>query len=173
MVVLKNLLPNSIKEEAHDALVLSPGAEPIRPPLSGIEDERIFTIRTVPDIDAVKHYIDTKRPKRAVIIGGGFIGLEMAENLHHRGIFVTIVEALPQVLNVLDFEMAAMVHKQLKAKGVELYINTAVKQFSQQGSQLAVLLADGTTLHADLAILSIGVKPDTRFIQEVGIKCCS
>lgn len=170
-VVLKNLLTNATTTERYDALVLSPGAEPVRPPIPGINDERIFTIRSVPDIDAVKKYIDTKRPERAVVIGGGFIGLEMAENLHHRGIFVTIIEALPQVMNVLDFEMAAMVHQQLKAKGVELYLNAAVKEFSNQGSQLKILLSDGTSLYADMAILSIGVKPDTKFVQDAGIQC--
>jgi NADPH-dependent 2,4-dienoyl-CoA reductase/sulfur reductase-like enzyme len=156
--------------ESYDALVLSPGAEPIRPPIPGIDDERIFTLRTVPDIDAIKERVDARRPERAVVIGAGFIGLEMAENLHERGVFVTIVEAQDQVMNVIDFEMAAIVHQHLKAKGVELYLADAVAAFEKDGERLTTRLKSGKTLPADLVILSIGVKPENKLAVAAGLK---
>lgn len=163
--------------ESYDALVLSPGAEPVRPPIPGIEDERIFTLRSVPDIDAIKERIDAKRPERAVVIGAGFIGLEMAENLRERGVFVTIVEALDQVMNVVDREMAAIVHQHIKAKGVELYLSEAVTAFERRGSghgsagegKLVVKLKSGKELPADMVILSIGVRPDTKLAKDAGL----
>jgi NADPH-dependent 2,4-dienoyl-CoA reductase/sulfur reductase-like enzyme len=111
--------------ESYDKLVLSPGAEPFKPPIPGINSEGIFTLRSVPETDAIKAFVDERSPKRAVIVGAGFIGLEMAENLHDRGVFVTIVEMAQQVMNVVDFEMAAMVHQHLKTKNVEFYLRTA------------------------------------------------
>jgi NADPH-dependent 2,4-dienoyl-CoA reductase/sulfur reductase-like enzyme/peroxiredoxin family protein/rhodanese-related sulfurtransferase/TusA-related sulfurtransferase len=156
--------------ESYDALVLSPGAEPIRPPIPGIDDERIFTLRTVPDIDAIKELVDARRPERAVVVGAGFIGLEMAENLHERGVFVTIVEAQDQVMNVIDFEMAAIVHQHLKAKGVELYLSDAVAAFEKDGDRLTTRLKSGKTLPADLVILSIGVKPENKLAAAAGLK---
>lgn len=155
--------------ESYDALVLSPGAEPIRPPIPGIDSEGIHVLRSVPDVDAIKKHVDERRPERAVIVGGGFIGLEMAENLHARGMFVTVVEAQDQVMNVLDVEMAAMVHQQLRSKNVELYLSDAVQAFERRGSRVVVRLASGAELPADLVILSIGVRPDTRFVREAGI----
>ena len=155
--------------EAYDALVLSPGAEPIRPPIPGIDSEGIYTLRSVPDVDAIKKHVDERRPERAVVVGGGFIGLEMAENLHERGVFVTVVEAQDQVMNVLDAEMAAMVHQQLKSKNVELYLSDGVSSFERKGSRVVVKLASGAELPADIVILSIGVRPDTKFVKDAGI----
>lgn len=166
---LKNLVSGTETVEHYDALVMSPGAEPIRPKLPGIDLDGIFTLRSVPDVDAIKKHVDEKRPERAVVIGGGFIGLEVAENLHERGVFVTIVEALDQVMNVLDPEMAAIVHAQLKAKNVELYLADAVKGFERKGSRIAVSLTSGTELQCDLVIMSIGVRPDTKLAAEAGI----
>ncbi len=154
----------------YDALVLSPGADPIKPPIPGIEDPRIFTLRSVSDIDRIKEYLDTKRPERAIVVGGGFIGLEMAENLHARGSFVTIVEALDQVMNPLDFEMAALVHQHLKQKNVELYLSSAVSKFEQAGSRVVAVLADGTRLDADMIVLSIGVRPETGIAKAAGLE---
>ena len=154
----------------YDALVLSPGSEPIRPPLPGIDDPRIFTLRSVSDIDQIKSFIDEHRPERTIVVGGGFIGLEMAENLHTRGSFVTIVEALDQVMNPLDFEMAAIVHQHLKQKNVELYLSSAVARFEKAGSRAVVVLADGTRLDADMVVLSIGVRPETAFAKQAGIE---
>jgi len=154
---------------AYDALVLSPGAEPIRPPLPGIDGEGIFTLRSVPDVDAIKSYMDERRPERAVVIGGGFIGLEMAENLHHKGAFVTVVEALDQVMAPLDFEMAALAHRQLKDKNIELYLSDPVASFERRGSRTVVRLASGTELPADIVLLSIGVRPDSKLAKEAGL----
>lgn len=168
---LRDRRNGSESTERYDALILSPGAEPIKPPIPGIESEGIYTMRSVPDVDAVKKRIDEARPERAVVIGGGFIGLEMAENLHQRGAFVTVVEAMEQVMGVLDFEMAAMVHQQLKAKNVELYLGDAVTAFERRGSRVVVTLASGTELPADIVILSIGVKPDTAFAKASGVEC--
>ena len=151
--------------ESYDALVLSPGAEPVRPPIPGIQDPSVFTLRSVPDIDAIKEYIDAKRPERAVVVGAGFIGLEMAENLRERGVFVTIVEALDQVMAVVDPEMAAIVHQHLKAKGVELYLSDSVTAFERQGERLVVRLKSGKSLPSDLVILSIGVQARLRPCQ--------
>ncbi len=157
-------------QESYDALVLSPGAEPIRPPIPGIDDERIFTLRTVPDIDAIKERVDARRPERVVVVGAGFIGLEMAENLRERGVFVSIVEAQDQVMNGLDFEMAAIVHQHLKAKGVELYLGDAVAAFQKQGDRLDTRLKSGKSLVADMVLLSIGVKPDNKLAAAAGLE---
>ena len=154
----------------YNALVLSPGAEPIKPPIPGIEDPRIFTLRSVSDIDHIKEYLDTKRPERIIVVGGGFIGLEMAENLHARGSFVTIVEALDQVMNPIDFEMAALVHQHLKQKNVELYLSSAVSEFEEAGSRIVAVLADGTRLDADMIVLSIGVRPETAIAKAAGLE---
>lgn len=154
----------------YDALVLSPGADPIKPPIPGIDDPRIFTLRSVADIDRIKEYLDTRRPERTIVVGGGFIGLEMAENLHARGSFVTIVEALDQVMNPIDFEMAALVHQHLKQKNVELYLSSAVSKFEQAGSRVVAVLADGTRLDADMIVLSIGVRPETGIAKAAGLE---
>ncbi|MEK7392214.1 MAG: FAD-dependent oxidoreductase [Fibrobacterota bacterium] len=155
--------------ETCDALVLSPGAEPVRPPIPGIDHGRILTLRSVPDIDRIKQVLDEKRPQRAVVVGAGFIGLEMAENLWERGIATTVVEALDQVMNVVDFEMAAAVHHHLKDKGIGLYLSDGVKEFVHQGDGVVVKLASGAALEADIVILSIGVKPDTKLARASGI----
>ena len=110
--------------ESYDELVLSPGATPIRPPIEGIDDPRIFTLRNIPDTDAIKHFVDEKKPKRALVVGGGYIGLEMAESLHHAGLQVTICEKLEQVMMPLDFEMAALVHRHMQVRNIEFYLKT-------------------------------------------------
>jgi NADPH-dependent 2,4-dienoyl-CoA reductase/sulfur reductase-like enzyme/peroxiredoxin family protein/TusA-related sulfurtransferase/rhodanese-related sulfurtransferase len=155
--------------ESYDALVLSPGAEPIRPPIPGIDDEAVFTLRSVPDIDAIKERIDAARPERAIVIGAGFIGLEMAENLRERGVFVTIVEALDQVMAVIDPEMAAIVHQHIKAKGVELYLSDSAAAIERREGKAVVRLKSGKRLPADLIILSIGVRPESRLAKEAGL----
>ncbi len=160
-----------ITEEPYDKLVLSPGAEPLRPPIPGVDLDGIFTLRSVPDVDRIKAWLDERRPEQAVVVGGGFIGLEMAENLHHRRINVNVVEAQNQVMTVVDPEMAAMVHAQLRAKGVGLRLGDGVARFEQRGSRLVVVLASGEELPADVVIFSIGVRPDTAFVRESGIAC--
>ncbi len=156
-------------DESYDTLVLSPGADPVKPPIPGIDLEGILSLRSVDDIDKIKDVIDTKRPKRALVIGGGFIGLEMAENLYERGVFVTLVEALPQVMNPMDPEMAAQVHQALKDKQVELYLGSAVQKFSKKEGQIAAELSTGEKLLADMVILSIGVRPEGALAQKAGL----
>ena len=156
-------------QEPYDELILSPGAEPIRPPIPGMDLEGIFTLRTVPDADAIKAWLDTLNPERAVVVGGGFIGLEMAENLAHRGVKVAIVEALEQVMAPLDFEMAAIVHRHLREKGLELRLRDGVKAFEKQDNRILVRLASGDTMLTDMVLLSVGIRPDTKLAQDAGI----
>jgi NADPH-dependent 2,4-dienoyl-CoA reductase/sulfur reductase-like enzyme/rhodanese-related sulfurtransferase len=156
-------------EESYDALLLSPGAEPLRPAIPGIDDPQIFTLRSVPDVDRIKGFVDERQPARAVVIGGGFIGLEMADNLHARGIATTLVEAQDQVMTVIDVELAAIVHQHLQAKGVALHLGDGVAAFERQGDALTVRLASGRELTTDLVILAIGVKPDTALARSAGI----
>ncbi len=170
-VSIQNGETGSTYRESYDKLVLSPGAAPLKPPIPGIDAEGIFTVRTVPDIDRLKHFTDTHAPRRAVIVGGGFIGLEVAENLHDRGIFVTVVEMADQVMMPLDFDMAAQIHQHLKEKGVELYLGDGVQGFEEtDGGQLAITLSSGAKLESDLAVLSIGVKPETELAREAGLE---
>ncbi len=169
-VSVRELKTGRLYSESYDAVVLSPGAEPLRPRIPGIDDERVFTLRTVPDIDRIKERIDATRPERAIVVGAGFIGLEMAENLRERGVFVTIVEALPQVMNPLDPEMAAIVHQHLKSKGVELYLSDSVAAFEKNDEKITVVLASGTRLVSDMVILSIGIRPDTALAKAAGLE---
>jgi len=156
-------------EESYDKLVLSPGAEPLRPPIPGIQDEVIFTMRNVPDTDRIKDYVDTHKVQHAVIVGAGFIGLEMAENLHHKGINVTIVEMAEQVMTPLDYEMAAVVHQHLKTKNVEFYLKDGVSSFVREKSGLQVRLKSGRSIPTDMVILSIGVRPDSKLAEQAGL----
>lgn len=156
--------------ESYDYLILSPGAIPVRPPIPGIDARNIFTVRNIPDIDAVKEYVDNQSPQRAVVVGGGFIGLEMAENLHARGIKTTIVEMLDQVMAPLDYEMAAIVHGHIRASGTELVLKDGVQSFvNENDSVKEVELQSGRRIPADLVILAIGVKPDIKLAKEAGL----
>jgi NADPH-dependent 2,4-dienoyl-CoA reductase/sulfur reductase-like enzyme/peroxiredoxin family protein/rhodanese-related sulfurtransferase/TusA-related sulfurtransferase len=156
--------------ESYDKLVVSPGAEPVKPPISGINDPSIFTLRNVYDTDRIKSFCDEKKPSRAVVIGAGFIGLEMAENLHKLGMNVTIVEMANQVMAPLDYEMAAEVHQHLKTKNVEFYLKDGVSSFRRNGGNLKVQLQSGREIETDLVILSIGVRPETKLIKEAGLE---
>ncbi len=156
--------------ETYDKLVLSPGAEPIRPPLPGISNEGIFTLRNVNDTDYIKSYVSQKSVKKAVVIGGGFIGLEMAENLHDLGLEVSIIEMGNQILAPVDFPIAAIVQQHIRSKGVDLRLSTAVTGFDKVGDKLMVNLKSGDPIEADVVILSIGVKPDTKLAVGAGLK---
>lgn len=169
-VTVKNLDTGAETTEAYDALVLSPGASPIRPPIPGIDDASIYTLRSVSDIDAIKSKIDNPETKRVAVIGGGFIGLEMAENLHHRGMQVSIIEAVDQVMNVVDYDMAAMVQAEIRRKGVLLYLKDGVKAFERRGKDLAVCLQSGKEVLCDAVILSIGVRPDTKLAKDCNLE---
>ena len=169
-VRVKNLADGTEFTQKYDTLVLSPGAAPVRPPIPGIDDPAIMTLRSVSDIDAIKAKVDAAGTKRAVVVGGGFIGLEMAENLRERGLEVTVVEALEQVMNVIDYDMAAIVQEHLRMKGVALRLKDGVTSFERHGETVTVRLASGTALDADIVILSIGVKPDTKIAREAGLE---
>jgi NADPH-dependent 2,4-dienoyl-CoA reductase/sulfur reductase-like enzyme/rhodanese-related sulfurtransferase len=157
-------------EESYDKLVLSPGAEPIRPPLPGIDLPGIFTLRNVTDTDYIKAYVDHHKSGRAVVVGGGFIGLEMAENLHHLGMHVSIIEMGAQILAPVDYAMAALVQKHIRSKGVDLKLNSTVAGFEKAGEHLKVVLKSGETIDAEVVILSIGVRPDTKLALNAGLK---
>lgn len=156
--------------ESYDKLILSPGAEPVRPKLPGIDSQKIFTLRNLPDTYRIKDYVDDFSPRSAVIVGAGFIGLEVAENLHMRGVKVTVVELADHVIGPLDFEMAAIVHQHLKAKGVELYLKDAVEAFEETQENIAVKLSSGKNLKADMVIMGIGVRPETGLASAAGLK---
>lgn len=155
--------------ESYDRLLLSPGAEPVRPPLPGINSEGVFTLRNVADTDAIKNFINTQKPTKALVVGGGFIGLEMAENLHAAGLHVHLVEMGKQVMAPVDFSVAAQLHHHLTEKGVALHLETAVTGITPTASSLNVQFNDGNTLQTDMVILSIGVRPNVTLAREAGI----
>ena len=156
--------------ETYDRLLLSPGATPVRPQIPGIESKRIHTLRDVADTDAIKERVIRGDLKRAVVVGAGFIGLEMAENLIHAGAEVAVVEMAPQVMAPVDFSMAQIVHTHLTEKGVRLYLETAVASFSETDGGITVNFADGRSLTADMVILSIGVRPNTALATAAGLE---
>lgn len=156
--------------ETYDKLLLSPGASPVCPPLPGIDSEGIFTLRNVADTDRIKTFMNDKNVERAVIVGGGFIGLEMAENLHHAGIDVAVVEMANQVMGPVDYSMAAIVHEHLVGHGVKLYLKQVVESFTKTDDGLAVNFKSGIVVHTDMVVLSIGVRAETQLAQEAGIE---
>ncbi len=156
--------------EEYDKLLLSPGALPVRPPIPGIDSEGIFTLRNVADTDRIKQYIDTHSVKHAVIVGGGFIGLEMAENLHNLGTQVAVVEMANQVMGPIDFSMASLVHQHLIDKGIKLYLEQTVESFTNENGKLSVNFKSGSQIQADMVLLSIGVRAHTELAQNAGIK---
>lgn len=155
-------------EESYDKLVLSPGAEPITPKIDGIDNDRVFTLRTIPDTYRIKEYIDSKSPKSAVIVGGGYIGIEMAENLHDAGLDVTIVELADHVIGAIDYDMACEVHNHIRKKGAKLILNDAVNAV-EDGDSLTVKLNE-SSIETDIVILAVGVRPDTDFAKSAGIE---
>lgn len=157
-------------EETYDKLLLSPGANPVKPLLEGIDSEGIFTLRNVEDTDRIKAYIIDKQVKRAVVVGAGFIGLEMAENLHHAGVAVSVVEMGNQVMAPIDFSMAAPIHQHLIEKGVSLYLEEGVTRFRRTEEGITVFLKSGKTIPADMVLLSIGVRPVTALAQQAGLE---
>lgn len=169
LVQVKNLKTGEDYELSYDKLVLSPGAEPIRPPLDGINSEGIFTLRNVPDTDKIKAYVSKFPNGNAVVIGAGFIGLEMAENLHNLGMHITIIEMGAQILAPVDFPIAAIAQQHIRSKGIDLRLKTAVTGFERNEDGLKVFMKDEMPIDADVVILSIGVKPDTRLASAAGL----
>ena len=155
--------------ENYDKLILSPGSKPTKPPIPGIDADRIFTVRDISDADSINAFIDRHRPNRAVVIGGGYIGLEMAENLRQRGLLVAVVEMVDQVIPTMDKEMANLLHQHLHEQSIALWLNDGVSGFSQSDSKLTVSLKSGMELACDFAVLSIGVKPEVKLARESGL----
>ena len=168
-VTVRYLRTGEERQERYDVLVLSPGASPIVPRLEGLEEarDRIFTIRNIADVDALKGFMDTTAPKTAVVVGGGFIGLEMAENLRHKGLDVHLVEAADQVMTALDPEMATLIAAEMKKNSVKLSLGTAIQGFADAGK--TVVLADGSRIATDLIVLAIGVRPESGLIKDAGL----
>ncbi|MDZ5607399.1 CoA-disulfide reductase [Bacillus pseudomycoides] len=168
-IIVKNVMTNETYEESYDVLILSPGSKPIVPSIPGIETAKaLFTLRNVPDTDRIKGYIDEKKPRHATVIGGGFIGVEMAENLREKGIEVTLVEMNNQVMPPIDYEMAAYVHEHMKQHGVQLILEDGVDVFEEDGA--VVRLKSGAKINTDMIILSIGVQPESRLAKEAGLE---
>lgn len=151
-------------EESFDKLILSPGAEPIRPDIKGIELPHVFTLRNIPDTMKIKNFVDSSKPKRAVVVGGGYIGAEMAENLANAGLDVSIVELADHLIAPLDADMAADVHRYIRSKGVKLFLNSGVTEITDN----KVILKNGS-IEADMVIMSVGVRPETSLAKECGI----
>lgn len=169
-VTVKNLGTGEEYFENYDKLIISTGAEPIKPPLAGIDNPKIFSLRNIPDTDMIKNYINQNNPQKAIVVGAGFIGLEMAENLHEAGLDITIVEKANQVMAPLDYPMAAMVHQQLRSKGVNLILEEGVSSFEETDNGLKVKLESGKSLTTDMVILSIGVRPETKLARDAQLK---
>lgn len=160
----------TIYNESYNKLLLSPGASPVRPPLKGIESEGIFTLRNVEDTDNIKSYLKEKGVKSAVVVGAGFIGLEMAENLHHAGAHVSIVEMANQVMVPVDFSTASHVHQHLMQKGINLYLEESVESFQRKEGKIEVRFKSGKIVETEIVILSIGVRPETTLAKAAGLR---
>ena len=165
-VRLRNLETGAETDEPYDRLLLSPGAEVVRPPIPGIGSKRIFTLHNIPDLDRIMAALGENRPRRAVVIGGGYIGLEVAENFHERGLFTTVVEGAPHILAPFDEEMAAIVHAHLRDKAIELYLDDKIEHFEDRPDHVVVFLASGKRIQADIVVLSIGVRPEVKLARE-------
>lgn len=167
-ITIKNVTTNETYNEEYDILILSPGAKPIVPPIPGIEEAKaLFTLRNVPDTDRIKAYIDEKKPRHVTVIGGGFIGVEMVENLRERGIDVTLVEMAKQVMPPIDYEMAAYVHEHMKNHNVELVFEDGVDELEESGT--VVRLKSGSIIETDMIILAIGVQPESSLAKDAGL----
>ena len=167
-VTVKNLESGAVFAESYDKLILSPGAKPIRPRLDGIESKKIFTLRTVEDTLKIKEYLNAFRPESAVVVGGGFIGIEIAENLRGLGVHVTLAEAAEQLMAPFDRDMAAFIHAELRKNGINLLLGRTVEGFAETDDGIDVRLTD-VTLHADMAVLAIGVAPETSLAKAAGL----
>lgn len=168
-VSVTDLKTGNTFEESYDKLLLSPGARPVQPRLSGVESSRVFTLRTVEDTLRIKEYIDNNHPRSAVLAGGGFIGLEVAENLINLGMEVTIVQRIKQLLNPFDADMAAFIHSEVRRHGVKLALGYSVDGFEETDDGVNVLLQGASPVKADMVVMAIGVSPETKLAQEAGL----
>ncbi|MBQ4578008.1 MAG: FAD-dependent oxidoreductase, partial [Clostridia bacterium] len=168
-VSVKNLETGAVFEESYDKLLLSPGAKPVWPNLPGMDSDRLFTLRTVEDTLRIKEFIDRNKPRSAVMVGGGFIGLEVAENLRELGLEVTIVQRPKQLMNPFDSDMAAFIHAEVRKHGVQLALGHSVAGFAEKNGGIEVLLKDNPPLQADLVVLAIGVTPESQLAKDAGL----
>ncbi|MBR5947846.1 MAG: FAD-dependent oxidoreductase [Clostridia bacterium] len=169
-VAVKNLETGETFKESYDKLILSPGARPIVPPLEGVNDPLVFSLRTVEDTLKIHSFIEKNNPKSAVIVGGGFIGVELAENLCELGTRVTIVDMQPQLMNQLDGDMAAFIHAKMRAKGIDLLLERGVSAFRSNGKTIETVLGEGESVSADMAVIAVGVAPDTKLAKDAGLE---
>lgn len=168
-VQVKEYQTGKIYTEGYDKLILSPGAEPVRPRIEGMSGDRIFSLRSVPDSDRIRAYVDEVRPQKAIIVGGGFIGIEMAENLIRRGIAVTIIEMLDQVMPPLDHEMASLAQAYMKQKGITLMLGEGVQSISQKRDRISITTTRGNRTECDMVILSVGIAPENALARNAGL----
>lgn len=168
-VTVHRLKDGSTYVEHYDTLLLSPGAKPVRPPLPGIDSDRVFTLRTVEDAARIRRFVEQNHPQTAVVVGGGYIGLEMTENLQRTGVRTTVVQLTGQVMETLDYDMACEVHAYLRRQGVDLRLGTAVTGFASQGGAVRTDIRDGEALMSDMVILAVGVVPDTALAKDAGL----
>ena len=169
-VSVKNLDTNETFEETYDKLILSPGAKPTQPEIPGTGLKKLFTLRTVEDTFKIKDYIDANHPRSVVLAGGGFIGLELAENLRELGMDVTIVQRPKQLMNPFDEDMASLIHNEMRKHGVKLALGQTVEGFVEEGDSVKVLLKNAEPLYSDMVVLAIGVTPDTYLAKDAGIE---
>ncbi len=169
-ITVKDLITDEIYSESYDKLVISTGASPIGSTIPGADLPNVFTLRDIPDTFRIKDYVDTQKPAVAVVVGGGYIGLEVAENLKHRGVSVIMVEMAEQLVGVLDKEMAAFVHSYLQSCGVDFYLQDGVKAFIKDQKQTKVILTSGREIYADMVVLGIGVRPKAEIARDAGLE---
>ena len=168
-VSVRNLVTGETFEEGYDKLLLSPGAKAVLPELPGVDSKKIFTLRTVEDTFAIKDFVTQHKPRSAVMVGGGFIGVELAENLRELGVAVTIVQRPPQLLSPFDADMAAFIHNQMRKNGIKLALGASVTGFQEDAEGISVMLKDGNPIHGDMVILAIGVTPESQLAQDAGL----
>ena len=168
-VSVKNLKTGEVFAESYDKLLLSPGAKPVWPNLPGMNSDKLFTLRTVEDTFRIKEFVDQQKPKSAVMVGGGFIGLEMAENLRELGMDVTIVQRPKQLMNPFDADMASFIHGEVRKHGVKLALGYSVEGFAEKDNGVEVLLKDQPSIHSDMVVLAIGVTPESSLAKEAGL----
>lgn len=169
-LAVKDLVSGELFRQPYDKLILSPGAEPVKPPIPGIDLDGVFHLRNIPDSDRIKAMVDLEKPESAVVVGGGFIGLEMAENLAHRDVRTTIVEMAGQVMSPLDPEMAAMVHAQLREQGIALELGQPVASIEKQDGKLVVSTARGAHIASDMVISALGILPENKLARDAGLE---
>lgn len=169
-VSVKNLLTGEEWKESYDKLILSPGAKPTKPNIPGLDSDKIFTLRTVEDTLRIHKYVEQAGPKSAVLVGGGYIGIEVAENLHEKGLDVTIVQRPKQLMNTLDYDMATLVHTNVRKKGVGIKVGSSVTGFKEEDGKIVTLIKDEEGIPADMVLLAIGVTPDSDLAKKAGLE---